>query len=399
MTSKTHAALTALLAAAALGLGLGVVACIDLFHSTSDVLTACELDANTPGCGVEASMEAGTEAGTSFCSWSASTARTNAEHACAWLGACETPLGRNAYGACMFEALLAYDCAANPAHPVKGEAHALWDCLWQAQTCAAVTSCVFPQGPQPCAPGDFVACASPTGQAPNATVRAECVDGGIAHGENCALWGQTCGGDLAIGVCAASSGEAGIACTSSRCDQGVLHWCAPDGGDVGIDCASNGAQQCNGYPSPTAAQWLACVPLTDGGSCTPDASASCAGGVATSCPAGQVETIDCAALLGSASACVPGELSPRFDWTSPCSLATTPAEDAGEDDAQAEDAATGDAGTDGATACIESCSGTHLVACYRGAAFTLDCAQVGLGACTMVTTDEGTTVHPACAPP
>jgi hypothetical protein len=385
MTARTPA-FAALLVAGALAIGVGIVACVDLFHSTSDVLTACELDAHTPGCGMEASVEAGTEAGASFCSWSASTARTNAEHACAWLGACETPLGRNAYGSCMFEALLAYDCAANPNHPVKGETLALWSCLWQAQSCAAIASCVFPQGPQSCAAGSFVTCASQNGQPPNVDVRAECVDGGPARGENCALWGQTCGGNLSVGVCAASSGEAGIDCNSSRCDQGVLHWCAPDGGDIGIECTSNGAQQCSGFPSATAAQWLACIPQTDGAACVPDASASCAGGVATSCPAGLVEKVDCAALLGDPGACVPGNLSPPFDWTSPCTL-TPDVTDAG--DASAEDAAT----------CTESCNGDQLVACYRGAPFTLDCAQVGLGACKMVATDEGTTVHPACSAP
>jgi hypothetical protein len=404
-----HTRALVLLAAGSAMLGAGLVACIDLFHSTADILTACELDAQTPGCGKEASAEADVDAGTDFCAWPEALARQNATHACAWLGACESPLGRNAFGSCMFEALLAYDCAANPNHPVKGETHARWDCLWQAQTCAAINACVFSQGSQQCgeAGAPFVTCASQGGV--NANVRVECLGNGVPpNGENCALWGQTCGGDISVGVCGGSAGEGGIDCTAESCDDTMLHVCDDAGRDIGIDCESNGAQQCNGFPSRADTSWVACVPLPQGeaGTCAATLSAKCENGIAVSCPAGIPESLNCQTLLqGSAHACTPGQLSPPYDWTSPC-VVTSSAADAGDagdaggagdadDDAEAGD----DDGGTAAPACSDSCDGGKLTSCYRGALFPLDCAEAGLGACQMKTTDEGTLRNAACAKP
>ena len=373
-----------LLAVALATSGAALVACIDLFHSTSDVLTACQHDAQTRGCASEAGVEAGSDAGTDFCAWSDTVARQNATHACAWLGACESPLGRNAFGSCMFEALLAYDCAANPDHPVKGKAHALWDCLWRANSCEAVNACVFPQGPQQCGGGPFVTCATQGGVPPNADVRVECAAGGAApNGENCALWGQTCGGDLSIGVCGGSAGEGAIDCTVSSCMGTMLHVCDDGGRDIGIDCASNGAEACVGLPpgQPTAS-WVACLPESDAGACTPDASAQCSHGIATSCPAGILETINCETLLLEVNACNPGALSPPFDWTSPCAVTSD------------------DGGLDDASSCsADSCDGSTLSSCYRGAPFLLDCAGAGLGACQMRTTNQGSVQNAACDRP
>jgi hypothetical protein len=377
------------LAVASLSLGAGLVACFDLFHSTDDILTACQRDARTPGCQEEATVvEAGVEAGTDFCAWPETEARAHAESACAWLGACEGPLGRNAFGSCMFAALLAFDCHANPDHPAKGKARTLWDCLWQARTCSAVDTCVFPQGRPLCAGGRFVTCAAQDGGPPNADVRVECfADGGVPSGENCALWGQTCGGDLGDGVCAGSAGSAGSDCTSEGCIDTTLHWCGPGGEDMGIDCADNGAQRCGGFPMVTPGQpaaWVACLPQSEGGACLPDASAQCVNGVAVSCPAGKVETLDCDALLQNVHGCTPGALSSPFDWTSPCAIAG----DAGEE---------GDAGD--ASTCAESCIGeTTLRSCYRGASFPLDCTEVGLGACRIVSSDVGSAMNAACTP-
>jgi hypothetical protein len=61
----------------------------------------------------------------------------------------------------------------------------------------------------------------------------------------------------------------------------------------------------------------------------------------------------------------------------------------------------GDAGDAGdASTCSESCTGaTTLNACYRGASFPLDCEQVGLGACAMVSSDVGALRNAACTPP
>ena len=317
-------------------------------------------------------MEAGPEAATDFCSWKYPEPLAHAQHACAWLGACESPLGRNAFGSCMFNALLAYDCTTNPGHPVQGKTHELWDCLWQAQSCNAVTACVFPKGPQRC-DGTGTGCGNVDGSAPNnLDVRVDCVvDGGEAKGENCALWGQTCAPKG--GVCSGSSDPSHC---QDECDGTNLHKCT-DAGDVGIDCAGNGAQQCKVFGTGT--QWAACLPSGDAGPCTPDASATCVSGIATSCPAGRIETIDCLELLSSTAACNPGPLSPAFDWTSPCAIVADASADASPD------------GGPDAGGCTESCSGTTLTGCYRGAAFQLDCAEVGLGACQAASA--------ACTPP
>jgi hypothetical protein len=117
------------LGALALLAGGALVACFDLLHSTSDVLTACELDASRTGC---------SEPSENFCSYDPEQAREHATHACAWLGACEAPTGKNAFGACSFNARMAFDCAANPNHRSKRAAHDLWDCLQRVNSCAEV---------------------------------------------------------------------------------------------------------------------------------------------------------------------------------------------------------------------------------------------------------------------
>ena len=376
---RLRTALVASLTAAASGAAL--VACVDLLHSTSDLLTACQLDGQTPGCGAEASAETGTTDGgvTDFCQWSSAEARANAEHACAWLGACEGPLGNDAYGACMFHALLAYNCAANPNHPVRGTTHAQWDCLWKVASCADVTACVFPRGAEGC-DSTGSACGTVGGSAPNnLDVRVSCVAGSTATGENCALWGQTCGfypaGNVG-GVCGAGGGasggaaDAGTACVS-ECEGTLLHDCA-GAVDVGVDCADNGAARCGGFSSDS---WAACVPSAPGPSCAASLTATCENGIAKSCPTGNEETVDCLELLQDVRACNAGTLSPSFDWSSPC--AVVPQADAG-------------------APCAEICDGGSGVACYRGGTFAFDCADAGLGACRMVTTDAP---HAVCAPP
>jgi hypothetical protein len=359
-------------------LGGALAACVDLFHGTSDILTACEVDASIAGCtDAGATGEAATGAGTDFCGWSDSLAQQNAAYACAWLGACETPMGRNAFGPCMFEALLAYDCAANPSHPATGTAHDLWDCLWRVQSCADVDACVFPSKPQPCGTNGTACGTAGSAARNNFDVRVECVDGGRTRGENCAMWGQTCASAGQGGYCAGAAGNAGLACDVDECSGSSIHWCV-DGGDIGIDCASNGAGTCGGFPSPTDAGWVACLPRGDAAACSSAASAQCDGGVATSCAAGVVETIDCNALLQSEHGCTPGAFALPFDWTSPCVV----------DDPDA-------------APCVEGCAGTQLTGCARGATYVVDCAspRIGLGACTMVTTDDGRATHAACSPP
>lgn len=362
----------ATLAVLALAAGGALLACFDLLHSTADVLTACEIDASRPGC-TDAEVE------TNFCAWSHREASRHARHACAWLGACESPMGNNAFGACYFRALLAYDCAANPNHQAKDVAHGLWDCLQQVKTCGDVDACVFGDAAHSICnkPGVYMGCAMG-----NPGVRVLCTDGGVmpyaraVGAENCRLWGQTCAPASGGTVC---SGEPTGKTCKLGCNANSLHWCAAeaDGGlavDRGIACTSNGAMECGGYPPPPGLpQWVACKPESDGAACEPVASATCDGGRAVMCPSGVTETLDCATLLGSAGACSAGALSPPFDWTSACSLSSS--------------------------ACAsDSCDGDMLTSCERGATFSMSCASEGLGDCRLLTADPGSTPRAACTP-
>src|SRR5580700_684311 len=88
---------TLLLVAASGGAALGPSAC-DLFHSTN-FATLCDVNPSAAPC-TDARVDSGL-AGTNFCAWTPTTARANATHACAWLSACELPLGSNDFGPCM----------------------------------------------------------------------------------------------------------------------------------------------------------------------------------------------------------------------------------------------------------------------------------------------------------
>lgn len=360
----------ATLGALAVAAGSALVACFNLLHSTADVLTACGIDAGHPGC-VAAKAE------TNFCAWSEKQAAERAAHACMWLGACESPMGNNAFGACYFRALMAYDCVANPDHRPQQKSRNLWDCLQRVKSCADVGACMFPDASAPCGDaGVYAACSTSSPEA-----RVFCSNGAApARRENCALWGQTCSPTAGGSMC--SGNPTGTSCpTSPRCDENgtTLHWCVPgvDGGpgiDRGIECASNGAAACGGFPSSGEARWLACLPGTDAGTqCTPDASATCNHGRATTCPAGVQESLDCLALLGEEDACSPGALSPPFDWTSPCGSERPCGED--------------------------SCDGSALLSCERGARFMVDCADQGLGNCRLLAVDPSGPARAACTPP
>jgi hypothetical protein len=365
-----------------LSAGALLVACFDLLHSTQDVLTACELDAQQPGCAP--ALNGGEAVETDFCTWTPTEARQHAVHACAWLGACETPMGDNAFGPCVFQALLAYDCSSNPNHRVQHGTHDRWDCLQRARDCADVDACVFQQAVVPgCEDaGEYWVCRE--------GVRIRCADGGVkpyakAHAENCALWGKTCAARSGRTVCAGD--PAGIDCDANGCGVGTtLQSCVAsgDGGpslDWGIDCGGNGAGYCAAFPSPDAARWVACKASADAAvsqnDCEPDTAATCDRGRATSCPSGTLETIDCATLLGSdgsTSACSGGPLTLGFDWTSPCTLATP-------------------------DCTSDSCNAGTVTSCERGAAFSVDCETEGLNACQMQTAEPGSVPRAACTPP
>jgi hypothetical protein len=335
----------------------GAYACVDLFHSTADVLDKCAIDAAS--CPLD------------FCALTPQTAEDYAERACAWLGACESPLGGNAFGPCMVQARLAFDCRLNPNHPVQGPTHALWECLARVRTCGDVSQCV--------APGATAACRGATTSdavclnSGSNTTRIACL-GGIAVAENCALWGQTCDPNASSAVCGLSAGG-GLDCAGDgapgSCDPTTqaLYWCG-DAGEVAFDCTGNGAGRCGVFPNPeTTPSWPACVPEADGG-CAPGLSVSCANDIATSCPTGVPETLDCARLLGMPGTCRDAGLDPPFDWTSPCSSGA---------------------------ACQDSCDAGILTGCARGASFVTDCAQAGLGDCQLVTTLDDAGLRAACS--
>jgi hypothetical protein len=351
------------------GLGL-VAACTDLFHSTADIRTACEIDAATSGCSPEAAPAG--KGGLDFCAWSGAQAKATAQRVCAWLGACEGPLGGNAFGECTVQARLAFDCAANPAHPVRGDTYARWACLASAQTCAAIHDCLLPKALQCTAQGDYVACAVDGG-----SLRVECagVDAAVRL-EDCALWGQTCTSDGPNAACGPGGAPLDCQDAGGGCfglPRTLIRWCEADGGQIGIDCVGSGAQACGVFPAD-GGMWPACIPVKDAGDACPATNvAQCTGGVAHLCPTGVPESVDCAALLDTPDACVAKALDPPYDWTSACSL--------------------------GMACPPDSCAGSTLNGCARGAAFSVDCNAVGLGPCSTFTTDDGTATRAACTPP
>jgi len=353
-------------------------ACVDLFHSTSDIRTACEIDA--AACASDSDTAATAVASVDLCA-APDVARQNAAHACAWLGACDSPMGGNAFGSCMVQALMAFDCGANPNHVVLGAARQQWACLAQAASCMQVQECIFPDGPPGCTAPATTACGEghPEGGVGNTAVRIECADSGPTRvgAENCALWGETCIADGGSASCGENA--AGLVCDGSAVDSCIatqVSWCGLSGGESGIDCAGNGAGSCRKVTANQAA-WVSCVPVSDAddaGECSPTLEVGCQDGVAQSCPTGVPETLDCAALLGDPSACNEVSLDPPFDWTSPCDLRPSQCD-------------------------ADTCDGSVLTGCARGAPFSVDCASEKLGACQIVGTDLQTQLHSACLPP
>ncbi len=314
-------------------------ACVDLFHST-DFETLCDLDARAcpPEGGTEAGADApGDAAPTDFCAWSSAEARRHAQHACAWLSACSAPFDHNAFGPCMIDAILAYDCTANPNRSVApGPLHDLWDALWQARSCAEVTSAISPSSIS-CS-GTGYACA---GKA-EPSVLVECAGAAAARPESCLVQGRECSGAACRAPGAAAS------CKASSCSGSVLHACQGSV-DVGYDCRSFGAGTCLALDGS-----VGCEPSGAPAPCTPTDVVTCDGGTATYCPTGKSEGIDCNLLTGPKS-CVVGKPSPVNDLAAACK---------------------------GSTSCSPGCAGTDtLRGCAQGAEFDVSCSGEGLAAC------------------
>ncbi len=352
---------------------VSAVACVNLFHSTNDVHGYCEGDSGDPRCAGDAAVEAAPK---DLCAGDAGAAQALATHACAWLAACAHPIGENKTGACMANAILAYDCEANPNRKPKGAAAAFWQCMQDANTCDDVGRCVFPDGVPGCTGGTFLGCSQSSA---NLDTRVDCTQKtSDPWGENCAAYGQTCDSvdrdaannkALCIDSAPRDAGNQGRACTSSGCLEGrYVTFCDDAGNDRGYDCADFGAGSC----SITGAS-PACKPEATGAcAATNDVKCTSGGVLAQGCVTGAPETVDCTALSG------PGTCNP-IDGGAP--------------------------GTIPASACFvadggcidDTCSGASLVACVRGRSVSIDCTKLGLKTCNPIATNEGSIA--ACNPP
>lgn len=336
---------------ARIGLGVALVgafvACADLFHDT-DSPNLCDVDASAPGCTTS-------DAGVEICATDHATAEKRALHACAWLAACENPIGKNATGECIVEALQAYDCQANPNRRPKLGAKTFWVELANVKSCADVDKAVLPKGVGNCGGAGYIGCSQGGG---NETSRLQCAANGQRYfGENCILQGKTCdslpqAGDGGGNNAALCLGDKRRACTQSGCNGAHLAACDDAGLDRGMDCSLFGTGKC----IATGAQ-PGCEP--EGAiTCQGKADITCtSGGVAESCQTGAKEAVDCTYISGPApDNCI--------------SIPNAPL------------------GTPAAAACrrsagcsVDTCSAGKLVACVAGRGVTIDCSGDGLKPC------------------
>jgi hypothetical protein len=355
-------------AAACAFVALGV-ACVDLFHST-DFETLCKRSPTDPQCAPTAAdagadvVETGVDAAVvvvhpDFCAWTSAEAKTQALRACAWLGACEAPMGESAFGQCVIRAQLAFDCGANPYLRPVGAADAFWGCMATAASCSAVDRCVFPGGPQDCnavPSGSFTACAT---LGPNKGVRVKCgnpVAGPAVGIEPCVMLGQSCSNeDSSNATCSGALGY--DTCTTSTCSGSNAVDCATKGTrklDVGVDCALLGASRCvDGDAGPV------CAPVAAPAMCTGDTAPSCNGTVSSTCVGGKEIHVNCN-ILGLPCD-VTSAAPPAYDPAAACTKV----------------------GASGACVDSDTCNGNVVQSCGRGLLFQVDCASVGLGPCAV----------------
>ena len=233
-------------------------------------------------------------------------AQQHALHACTWLGACETPMGNNAFGPCYFRALLAYDCAANPNHraraggsrplglPPAGEELRRRRRVHLLATRRPV--CGDPGVYTACCPSARRMCAS---SAPTAAPTRFRGRGARTARSGARRAPASAGG----GVCAGQA--AGVSC-SRECAGTPCTGASPattaDRGSTGASTApATGPGNAADSPPPTRRSgWRASPTATRRPARrTPPRPATTAAPVM--CPSGVLETLDCAALLGSTS--------------------------------------------------------------------------------------------------
>lgn len=327
-------------------------AACDIFHST-DFPTQCP----DGGC-----VESGADAGIVPFTTDSAKALEYSKTTCAWLAACESPLGNNQAGVCLTNAILAYDRTTNPNRTPKGAAKTYWQCIFDAavqQSCAAMQACVFPGTAVGCA-GSFVGCS-----ALGVPTRIDCrsTTAGAAPAENCVASGQTCVAKTG-NFGALCTGSQGQSCAATGCTGTSVSICSDAGVDLGQDCALVGAGSC--------------VPMFDAGACAPESSGACSptqwvtcdAGVAQGCAAGVPERVDCKALAGG---CAEGIYDTHLPPSAAC-VKLAP------------------------DCTFDKCSGSSVAACVRGKSIVLDCASLGLKPCANVTTTPDGP-QPACGKP
>jgi hypothetical protein len=293
-----------------------------------------------------------------------------AQHACAWLGACEGPYEHNPFGQCMFEALQAFDCSIRPNMKVQGSVFEYWSCLSKVQQCTDVNRCVFAGPPQNCgAKGSrYNSCAN------NGITRVGCTDpntyGVVA---NCNAQGRKCfQPDLngSVAFCAASDTSSGT-CTPG-CEGSTLHDCQDAGPavayplDLGRDCKDIGAGKCvssNGTVcAPSAGSAAQCADAGGGLICSVDST------TAIDCRSGSADIVDCF-KLGKGATCQPAAVTgPSWDPSYAC------------------------IGTESCKG--ETCTGPVLQGCVNGIKYTYDCRTDGFARCGLKDVPAGPDFDP-----
>ena len=333
----------------------GFLACVDLFHST-DFQTLCLVDAAacTPEAAVPPAdgdppdrIDEAAAPDLGLCTRSPVEARRAAERACAWIAACNGALADSPFGACMMQALAAYDCRYNPALRPQGRTRDLWRCLADVRSCGAVQACLF-GGPPTC---NAISAGSYTSCSPSSVV-VECVPDGAAAIAPCTLEGRVCARlDESSAICASRS-DAG--CSEGAACDGTRAVDCRGGTDNGVDCAYFGSGRCVGFDAGA----VACAPLDDAGTCTGGPEVVCDdAGAAHSCVGGRDVRVDCRSIGSLCRA----ELGTPLDVARAC---------------------TGD--EDASTPCtLESCveDGGALLGCAQDHDFAIRCADLGLGPC------------------
>lgn len=354
----------------AITLFVGTAACVDLFHSTSDAKSFCELspsavecggpipelDASTPDTSVPTGDAA--EPVKSLCAATSASAAARATEVCATLSTCALGLGESSFGTCMTAAIQAYDCESFPNRTLRQgkPRYAYWLCLANARTCDDVKACLFSSGQRGCPGGGKVA----TGCSESAASRTSCPVEEVPRppSESCVGQGRKCVElDAYTTQCL---GTLGKTCTvgESRCVGPNVMRCvdAPVGGggvDQGFDCSDQGGATCTDDPTDGPL----CVP--SGRACVATA-ARCEGGTAVGCIAGQEDRVSCAAL---GLTCAPTD-----GVTDPMALCKPKGQPCGS----------------GST-----CSGDRVLSCAStGATFGLSCAN--RGTCALATVDGKT---------